>query len=106
MSITDFQRLSASQSELVLSYQHAIKALDFLQAKGASLLAWEGWLRYPNGTLGHSCDYQGCGDLSKLEVSEGYRFAKQTIRVAHEEYEAQGKNAELLFCITSEPLSN
>lgn len=59
MTLADLQRLSVSQSELVLPYPHAITALQLLEATDAILMGWEGWLRYPDGRLGHSDMHQG-----------------------------------------------
>gem|GEM_PF-4720331 len=42
-----------------------ITALQMLEAAGAPLLGWEGWLRYPDGTLGHADKYQGTVDTVK-----------------------------------------
>lgn len=101
MTIDDLQRLSASQSELVLPYPHAMNALELLEAAGGSLLGWEGWLRYPDGRLGHSLLHQGA-DTSGLDPSEAYRMARNTICLSQKEHESQASMAgvHLLFCIT------
>jgi hypothetical protein len=33
-------------------------------------LGWEGWLRYPNGQVGHSAQHQGTVDLSGLSAAQ------------------------------------
>ena len=101
MTLTDLQQLSASQNELVLPYVQAMKALELLESAGASLLGWEGWLRYPDRRLGHSPLHQGV-DTSKLAPSEAYRLARDTICISQKEYESTSAMADvqLLFCIT------
>ncbi|SEI43777.1 hypothetical protein SAMN03159495_0229 [Pseudomonas sp. NFR16] len=65
MTLAGLQQLSVSQSELVLPYVHAITALQMLETAGAPLLGWEGWLLYPDGTLGHADKYQGTVETVK-----------------------------------------
>ena len=101
MTIDDLQRLSASQSELVLPYPHAMNALELLEAAGVSLLGWECWLRYPDRTIGHSLLHQGA-DTSGLDPSEAYRMARNTVCLSQKEHEFQASMAgvHLLFCFT------
>jgi len=101
MTLADLQRLSVSQSELVLPYPHAITALQLLEATGATLLGWEGWLRYPDGRLGHSDMHQGTTDTSVLSSSEAYSWAKASMRLSQNEHELQNETTDikLLFCI-------
>ncbi|QBF26852.1 hypothetical protein EXN22_14555 [Pseudomonas tructae] len=105
MTLADLQRLSVSQSELVLPYVHAIKALQLLEATGATLVGWEGWLHYPDGRLGHSDIYQGTTDTSTLPSSQAYNWAKASMRLSQNEHESQSETSDtkLLFCITVNP---
>lgn len=104
MTLTDLQRLSASQSELVLPYPRAVEALQIMEATGATLLGWEGWLRYPDGSLGHSDIHQGTTDTSALSSSETYIWANTTMNLAQKEHEIQNETTgiKLLFCITAD----
>ncbi|SDO73256.1 hypothetical protein SAMN04489798_3708 [Pseudomonas arsenicoxydans] len=101
MTLADLQRLSVSQSELVLPYPLAITALQLLEATGAILMGWEGCLRYPDGRLGHSDMHQGTTNTSALSSSEAYSWAKVSMRLSQKEYELQNETTDikLLFCI-------
>ena len=101
MTLADLQRLSVSQSELVLPYPHAITALQLLEVTGAILMGWEGWLLYPDGRLGHSDMHQGTTDTSALSLSEAYSWAKASMTLSQNEHELQNETTDikLLFCI-------
>lgn len=103
MTLADLQQLSVSQNELVLPYPSAIEALRILEATGATLMGWEGWLRYPDGKLGHSDIHQGTTDISALSSPEAFIWAYTTMGLAQKEHELQNRTtgAKLLFCITA-----
>ena len=102
MTLADLQRLSVSQSELVLPYPQAVTALQLLEATGATLLGWEGWLRYPDGGLGHSDMHQGTTDTSALSSSKAYSLARASMSLSQKEHELQNETTDikLLFCIS------
>ena len=104
MTLTDLQRLSASQTELVLPYLRAVEALKILEATGATLMGWDGWLRYPDGSLCHSDMRQGTTDTSELSSSDAYIWANTTMGLAQKEHEQQNvtTGVKLLFCITAD----
>src|SRR5262245_14434526 len=93
------RRNSASASELVLSEQDAIEALNFLDASGFSVLGWEGWLRSPTGQLGHSGLHQGTADLTSLSRQEAYDLCRRTIKTSAAEHRLRQErpNHEFLF---------
>ncbi|WP_445178759.1 hypothetical protein [Pseudomonas sp. McL0111] len=101
MTLADLKRLSISQSELVLPYPHALTALQLLEATGAILMGWEGWLRYPDGRLGHSDVHQGTTDTSAISSSEAYSWTMASMTLSHKEHELQNETTDikLLFCI-------
>jgi hypothetical protein len=104
MTLSELQAKSASINELVLPLPEAIAALGILEQSGDPLLGWEGWLRRPDGRLGHSARHQGTVDLSHLSPSEAYAFAKSTMQQSQAEHDSNPEvpGSELLFCITSE----
>ena len=104
MMLSDLQAKSASVNELVLPLAEANMALEILLRSGTTLLGWEGWIRYPDGRLGHSAHHQGTKDLSDMPLLEAYRFARDSMQQSHSEHECNPEvpDSELLFCITSE----
>lgn len=99
--MTDLKRISISERELVFSYAHAIEVLGLLESQAVPLLGWEGWLRFPDGRLGHSSKHQGTDTLG-LDSVDAYRWAKDTICASQQEHEClpEVPDTELLFCIT------
>jgi hypothetical protein len=100
--LRQLQERSASPRELVLSYRDAETALDTLEGVGASILGWEGWLRYPDKRLGHSGRHQGTTGLGQLPRAEAYSLCRSTIRAAHTEFlsKPEVEGGELLYCLT------
>ena len=96
ISIEALQQKSASRNELVLPLALALDALKSFKAAGIVVLGWEGWLRYPDGRLGHSARHQGTSG-SGWE----YETLEQTMRQAQTEHltEPEAPHSELLFCI-------
>lgn len=100
---------SLSDREVVLSHDDALKALDILLEAGWAFLAWEGWGKYNDGTIGH-CDYQGTVGIEKKAdeswsdyAKRGYDFVKETIEQDYKDWEKSEhvKEYELYFCITA-----
>ena len=73
-----------------------------VEEKNLKILGWEGWIKYPNNSLGHSKKYQGTTDLSSMPNSSAIAFTKSLIMQAHTEWKEKPEveNADLLFCIT------
>jgi hypothetical protein len=102
LMLQQLQERSASPSELVLTCDDALEALTLLERGGARMLGWEGWLRYDDGRVGHSAQYQGTVDLSMVPAEQSYALCRTTITDAHAAYRLRPErlDAELLFCIT------
>ncbi len=75
------------------------------------VIAWEGWIRYPDGRVGHSAKHQGSFDFQPEEgephlqaVQRAAEPAKQTIAEAKTEWDREPEvpGASLYFCITYE----
>nr|AAN16073.1 ORF104 [uncultured bacterium] len=84
--------------------QRAIDALQVMEQSGIVVMGWKGWLRYPDGKLGHSLRHQGTAATSQLTQTEMYAWLRSTMyksQVEHHHHpEASG--SELLFCITAQ----
>jgi hypothetical protein len=104
MSIREFQARSASTRELVLPFEVTLAALETLEASGARLLGWEGWLRQSNGSLGHSAEHQGTISLGGRDATQAFPLVRQTMRESHLQHlrSPEIPGSELLFCITYE----
>ncbi|MFC5437224.1 hypothetical protein ACFPME_11695 [Rhodanobacter umsongensis] len=102
MSIAEFQAKSASPSELVLPLTEALEALQLMAQSGVSVLGWEGWLRYPDGKLGHSQQHQGTAPAPQLSQIELYAWFRSTMKGSQVEHHRNPEvtGSELLFCIT------
>lgn len=102
-SFEDIKERSESPDELVVNYTDAMELLYIFEKESIQVLGWEGWLKYNNGSLGHSQKYQGTSDLSLMPNAPAIALVKSTIIQAHTEWKEQPEvsNASLLFCITT-----
>ena len=104
-------RASLSDTEIVLPHPEVLDAIDSLASKGHAVFCWEGWLRYADGSRGHSARHQGIREIS---LSEGEDFADfirraatavlSTISKAQEEWNRNREvaGAMLCFCLSVE----
>jgi hypothetical protein len=88
--------------EIVLPYEDAFRALEYITAGGHRVLGWEGWLVYRDGRTGHSALYQGTTDLSGLSPERAVEVCKATMGGAHimESASPEHPEATLQFCIS------
>lgn len=95
---------SLSDREIVLPYSEAIEAIDHLSGIGYRLLGWEGWLRYADGSRGHSGRHQGTEGVERMDVAEAADYCKLTIKDSHEIWQKDPcyRGADLYFCISCE----
>ncbi len=93
---------SASPSEVVLPYREAMEALNIFALARRRVLGWEGWIRTPDGEVGHGDAAMGSGDLSTLDDQQAMATCRRTINGAHAAWSGSTAfpGAELLFCIT------
>ena len=103
MALEDIKSRSASDREIVVEYMDAMEILDIFDWNRTKVLGWEGWIKYPNGQLGHSQKHQGTTDLSNMPNKAAIALTKCTIMQANTEWEEKPEieNATLLFCITT-----
>ena len=94
---------SESDDEIVVAFADAMDLLGIFEEHSTDVLGWEGWIKYPDGTFGHSQKYQGTGDLSSMSQAAAIALIKSTITQAQNEWQEQPEvsNAKLLFCITT-----
>lgn len=104
MSISEFQRQSASADELVLRLPEALEALLLMESWGTSVLGWEGWLRYPDGKLGHSARHHGTVSLPEPTTAAIHARLRDTMQPSQAEHlhNPEVPGCELLFCMTSQ----
>jgi hypothetical protein len=102
-SLEDIKSRSSSNDEMVIEYIDAMELLDIFNRSNIKVLGWEGWIKHPNGSIGHSQKYQGTTDLSAMPNSSAISLTKSTIMQAYTEWEEkpEAENAILLFCITT-----
>lgn len=95
---------SAVEDEIVVGYADAMELLRILRGKTARVLGWEGWVKYADGSLGHSQEHQGTVDLSSMSRESAIMLSESTITLANKEWQDNPEisNAELLFCITTD----
>jgi hypothetical protein len=91
---------SLSDREIVLPYPEVIAVIHRLPEFSLRVLGWEGWLRYPDGQVGHSSVRQGTVDLSDLTPTKAADFCISGIKQAHAGAVLQPEPGELYFCIT------
>ena len=102
-SLDDIKGRSESPDEIVVNYTDAMELLYIFFIFYTKVLGWEGWVKHPDGSVGHSLKYQGTTDLSQMPNSSAIALIKSTIMQAHTEWEEKPEvnDAELLFCITT-----
>ncbi len=95
---------SAVEDEIVVGYADAMELLRILRGKTTRVLGWEGWVKYADGSLGHSLEHQGTVDLSSMSRESAIMLSESTITLANKEWQDNPEisNAELLFCITTD----
>jgi len=95
-------RRSLCDQEIVLNYTDTLSALDHLDRKGKRVLGWEGWLRYADGSCGHSAQHQGTVSLEALTAEQAVALCRETIAEAQTDWSRHPErpDAELYFCIT------
>jgi hypothetical protein len=101
-TLQQLQEHSASATELVLSHDDALRALDLLERAGARVVGWGGWLRRADGRLGHSASFQGTADLSHVPSQHSFSLCRKTISEAYDAHKRRPElpGSDLLFCIT------
>jgi hypothetical protein len=65
---------SISDNEIVLPYPDVVATIHSLPEFGLRVLGWEGWLRYPDGRVGHSARHQGTVSLSDMPAADAAEF--------------------------------
>src|SRR5438309_6038000 len=72
---SDLASRSLSSREIVLSLPDAERAIEHLGKTGRRLEAWEGWVKFPDGTRTHSLRHPG----SFVLPTDGERAAAVTL---------------------------
>jgi len=101
MSLESLQQYSASTRELVLPLLQAIEAIELMEQLKIPVLGWEGWVRRPDGQIGHSALHQGTAVGYAITTSSEYAWLKRTIRESYDLHQSNPEtpSSELLFCI-------
>src|SRR6516225_11092605 len=107
--------IAVSDREIVLPYKDALKAIEHLNANGHVVFAWEGWLRYANGTRGHSAKHQGMAEVSRDPNESPRTFSARATRAVLTTMESsqaewtrnpERTDAALYFCLSVERGAN
>jgi hypothetical protein len=107
--LSDLKQHSLSDRELVLRLPEALEAVKVLAAAKVPVLGWEGWIRHPDGTVGHSREHQGtvsveqeAGEAFTDYVDRSLSSAQKSMIAAQEEWDrrAEVPGGQLYFCIT------
>ena len=106
----DLRDRSFSKNEIVLPCDDTLEAIRVLEENGWAILSWEGWLRYPDGRVGHSPQFQGTVDILRdpeeswqSYVHRSAAFSRDTVSQANREWgqASEESRAKLLFCISA-----
>ncbi|MFL1456388.1 hypothetical protein ACJO5Y_18255 [Marinobacter sp. GN3S48] len=107
MSALDFlpphlAALSISEREIVLSLDAALEAVDYLECHGRQILGWEGWVKTPDGRVGHGSAPQGTVSLEELSIAEAAAVCRATMPEDANSWAAENPTSpeSLFFCIT------
>ena len=92
---------SVSSREIVLPLPEALAALDWLEARGARVLGWEGWVKTSEGHVGHGSAPHGWS-TDNLTNAEALQLCRTTIPAAAAEWTLENPETTDLvhFCIT------
>jgi hypothetical protein len=101
---SDLAQRSLSNREIVLSLPDAERAIEHLGKTGRRLEAWEGWVKFADGSRTHSLRHPG----SFVLPTDGARAAAVTlesIRRAQATWDRSPEypGAALYFCLTVAP---
>ncbi len=64
-----------------------MELLRILRGKTTRVLGWEGWVKYPDGSLSHSQEHQGTVDLSSMSRESAIMLSESTITLANKEWQ-------------------
>ncbi len=53
-SLKDIESRSSSSEEMIVEYIDAMELLHIYAQNNIKVIGWEGWIKYSNGSLGHS----------------------------------------------------
>jgi hypothetical protein len=100
----DLAERSISTRDIVLALADAERAIEVLGRSGRRLEAWEGWVRFPDGTRTRSLRHPG----SFVLPADGTRAAAVTldsIRKAQSVWDRSPEypGASLYYCLTVAP---
>jgi hypothetical protein len=95
---------SLSSREIVLSLADAERAIEHLGKSGRRLEAWEGWVKFPDGSRTHSLRHPG----SFVLPTDGTRAAAVTLESIRKaqamwDRDPEYRGALLYFCLTVAP---
>ena len=109
----DLRAQSLSMREIVLPYDAVLRAIAMLRLKQIAPLGWEGWLRTPDGHIGHAQDYQGTMSIDRdldepwsAYVQRSLDICVRTIRIEYMRWLQQDQPHSpnvLYFCLTCAP---
>lgn len=94
---------SISPREIVLPVSAVLEAIDVLEAAGAYILGWEGWVNTADGRHGHGTAPQGwSADSKNHSASEAAELCRKTIPVDAAKWalDYPGTTDKLHICIT------
>ncbi len=109
----DLRVQSLSAYEIVLPYTAVLQAIAMLRAQNIAALAWEGWIRTPDGHVGHAPAYQGTMSIEQgadepwsVYVQRSLDVCAHTIHLDYTrwlEQEHPYSPNVLYFCVTCAP---
>ncbi len=107
MSALDFippplAALSISEKEIVLPLDEALEAVDYLERHGRLILGWEGWVKTPDGRVGHGSAPQGTVSLEDYSPAEAANICRATMPEEAKTWAEENPTTKesLYFCIT------
>ncbi len=106
---TELRSKSLSHGEIVLEYEDALRAIDFLVRARLAILGWELLVKYPSGRHEHPGPVMGAamndreGRTWEGFVQDAAAFCRATISKEYREWVENPANARLtlFFCITA-----
>src|SRR5438270_8974758 len=103
---------SLSKSEIVLPCSEALKAIAVLMAARWAVFGWEGWVKRPDGSIGHHQDYQGTVSLERHAGETWDEFVRNAADLCRStmlqdqrrfESDPECRDHTLYFCLSARP---
>ena len=107
---TELRKKSLSEREIVLAYDDALLAIDYLIKNRWAMLGWDGWILLPDGKVTASLQHQGTctifkekGETWEEYVQSSAEFCKEIMEISQRSWDhrPEVEGGVLYFCLSA-----